>query len=84
MPNDLLTTPTNSNAPAIIYKPSEILGMIASYFSQKDVTHQTIFVQDVTFQYISECIMLIKSGEMPIDDSERRHSHIDFYTELIE
>ena len=33
--------PTKNNAPnsaAIIYKPSEILGIIASYFSQQDVS----------------------------------------------
>ena len=34
MPNDQQITLTNSNTPTIIYKPSEVLGIIASYFSQ--------------------------------------------------
>lgn len=34
MPNNPQISPTNSNSPAIIYKLLEILGIIASYFSQ--------------------------------------------------
>ncbi len=38
---------TDSNAPAIVYKPSELLGIIASYFSQQDVSKQVIFLQGI-------------------------------------
>ena len=45
--NDSQITPTNSNSPAIIYKPSELLGMIASYFAQQDVNKNVIFLQGI-------------------------------------
>ena len=35
-------------------------------------------------EYLSECIMQIKSCEMPIDDLTLRRQLIDFYSELIE
>jgi len=39
--------PPNSNTPTIIYKPSEILDMIASYFAQQDVNKHVIFLQGI-------------------------------------
>lgn len=45
--NQSQITPTNSNTPTIIYKPSEILGIIASYFSQQDVNKHVIFLQGI-------------------------------------
>ena len=36
-----------STAPSIVYKPSELLGIIASYFSQQDVSKQVIFLQGI-------------------------------------
>ena len=38
---------SNPNTPTIIYKPSEILGIIASYFSQQDVNKHVIFLQGI-------------------------------------
>lgn len=35
-------------------------------------------------EYLSECIMQIKSCEMPIDDLKARRQLIDFYSELQE
>lgn len=35
-------------------------------------------------EYLSECIMQIKSCEIPIDDLTLRRQFIDFYSELIE
>lgn len=40
-------TPTNSNAPVAVYKPSEILEIIASYFSQQDAAPLAHLVQDL-------------------------------------
>ena len=34
--------------------------------------------------FISECIVQIKSGEIPVDDFSLRRTLIDFYSELIE
>ena len=34
--------------------------------------------------YLSECIMQIKCGEIPVDDRDLSRSLIDFYSELIE
>ena len=34
--------------------------------------------------FVSECIMQIKSGDLPIDDSDARRSLINFYSDLIE
>jgi len=36
-----------STAPLIVYKPSELLGIIASYFSQQDVNKHVIFLQGI-------------------------------------
>lgn len=38
---------SNSNFPATIYKPSELLGMFTSYLSQQDVNRQVIFLQGI-------------------------------------
>jgi len=38
---------TEPATPAIVYKPSELLGIIASYFSQQDVNKQVIFLQGI-------------------------------------
>ena len=35
-------------------------------------------------EYLSECIMQIKSCEIPIDDLQLRRQLIDFYSEFIE
>ena len=32
--------------------------------------------------YLSECIMQIKSGEIPVDDRDLSHTLIDFYSDL--
>jgi len=34
--------------------------------------------------YLSECIMQLKSGEISVDDLDLRRSLIDFYSELID
>ena len=75
MPNNQpQITPTNFNTPTIIYKPSEILGIIASYFSQQDVNKNVVYFSEGDCKYQS------KNGEMPIDDSDIRRSLIDFYS----
>ena len=38
---------SNSNFPATIYKPSELLGMFTSYLSQQDMNKQVIFLQGI-------------------------------------
>ena len=35
-----------------------------------------------TLDYLSECIMQIKSGEIPVDDRDLSRTLIDFYSEL--
>ena len=49
MPNQKQTSLSNpkTNTPSIVYKPSELLGIIASYFSQQDVSKQVIFLQGI-------------------------------------
>lgn len=47
MPNDPQIMPINSNTPTIIYKPSKILGIIASYFSQQDVNKNVVFLRGI-------------------------------------
>ena len=34
--------------------------------------------------FLSECIIQIKNGDIPVDDLDLRRSLIDFYSELIE
>ena len=34
--------------------------------------------------FLSECIVQIKNGDIPVDDLNLRHTLIDFYSELIE
>lgn len=38
---------SNTNLPATIYKPSELLGMFTSYLSQQDVNRQVIYLQGI-------------------------------------
>jgi len=47
MPNQPQITSPELNTPSIVYKPSELLGIIASYFSQQDVSKQVIFLQGI-------------------------------------
>ena len=47
MPSEPQIFQPESNAPAIVYKPSELLGIIASYFSQQDVNKHVIFLQGI-------------------------------------
>ncbi len=47
MPNQNQIVETVPNTPAIIYKPSELLGIIASYFSEQDVNKHVIFLQGI-------------------------------------
>ena len=47
MPNQPQIIRPEPNTPTIVYKPSELLGIIASYFSQQDVSKQVIFLQGI-------------------------------------
>lgn len=46
MPN-LQQSNSNTNLPATIYKPSELLGLFTSYLSQQDVNRQVIYLQGI-------------------------------------
>ena len=45
MGNDI--TKSNQNIPAIIYKPSELLGMFSAYLSRQDVNSQVIYLRGI-------------------------------------
>ena len=45
MENDI--TKSNQNIPAIIYKPSELLGMFSAYLSRQDVNSQVIYLRGI-------------------------------------
>ena len=47
MPNQPQIIRPEPSTPTIVYKPSELLGIIASYFSQQDVNKHVIFLQGI-------------------------------------
>ena len=65
--------------------PIYVLRQLLGYadFPQTRVQHQWL----ASFKasppdYLSECIMQIKSGEIPVDDRDLSRTLIDFYSEL--
>ena len=47
MLNQIQISNSDSSILAIVYKPPELLGIIASYFSQQDVSKQGVFLQGI-------------------------------------
>lgn len=45
--SNLQQSNSNTNLPATIYKPSELLGLFTSYLSQQDVNRQVIYLQGI-------------------------------------
>ena len=54
-------------------------------FPQSRVQHQWLAsFKSSPSEFLSECIMQIKNGEIPVDDLNLRRTLIDFYSEMIE
>ena len=67
--------------------PIYVLRQLLGYadFPQSRVQHQWLAsFKTSPPDYLSECIVKIKNGDIPIDDLNLRRSLIDFYSELQE
>lgn len=67
--------------------PIYILQQLLSYadFPKSRVQHQWLAsFRTSPPDYLSECIVQIKNGDIPIDDLNLRRTLIDFYSELTE
>lgn len=67
--------------------PIYVLRQLLGYadFPQSRVQHQWLAsFKTSPPDYLSECIVQIKNGDIPIDDLNLRRSLIDFYSELQE
>ena len=67
--------------------PIYVLRQLLSYadFPKSRVQHQWLAsFKTSPPDYLSECIVQIKNGDIPIDDLNLRRSLIDFYSELQE
>ena len=67
--------------------PIYVMWQYLGYGDFPDSKEQRIWLSSFKtspLEYISECIMQIKSCEMPIDDLKVRRQLIDFYSELQE
>lgn len=65
--------------------PIYVLWQFLGYGDFPDSKEQRIWLSSFKTsppEYLSECIMQIKSCEMPIDDLKVRRQLIDFYSEL--
>jgi len=67
--------------------PIYVLRQMLGYadFPQSRVQHQWLAsFKSSPSEFLSECIMQIKNGEIPVDDLNLRRTLIDFYSEMIE
>lgn len=66
--------------------PIYVLRQMLGYadFPQSRVQHQWLAsFKSSPSEFLSECIMQIKNGEIPVDDLDLRRILIDFYSEMI-
>jgi len=67
--------------------PIYVLRQMLGYadFPQSRVQHQWLAsFKSSPSEFLSECIMQIKNGEIPVDDLNLHRTLIDFYSEMIE
>jgi len=67
--------------------PVYVLRQLLGYadFPQSRVQHQWLAsFKSSPSEFLTECIMQIKNGEIPVDDLNLRRTLIDFYSEMIE